>query len=752
MPRKHDVPGARRKSFERRMRNMPGRTRTAIIVAVALFLVTFLVHFMVQTILPARENEITDWRFVCASEAGAIEGDLSAYQQATGENRVARTFGSPYMRLQYTLPASQEGVRLVFRTAHNPLRVEIDGERVLNNGYGEENFTGSSYQSVTVAAGESRTLDIYLYAPLAFSLEAYVEPVEISASESFTRYIGFGLSSSLLLLGAGLFVLGLCLAGKSGHIRRLLLLSATVFCGGAAAMLYTYTQTTALLSSPYWFAVQLLTELLLMMLAYTTILACHNKALRNAAIWIPVAIVCALVPLFQTAWAVRVAAVVMTGAQLFIAIRANAVFADSATEEAPHMGAMRGLLIYAALVGLYNTCGLFLGLGLMSGYLFAGSIALMCTAMFVIYCRQVVYLDVKKQERVQQMHADSAWLGDVTNLISDAFQQKDERSFLIEIARSLSGVVEKNAELGGESVDVHASVGVRTGNEFVEIFNDGQVENCDYQLIYDHLDRQEQKILIGRTSADMLFQQDGHSAVIHLENILYGITAEVENVIKAAFLNLSTVYQNFSLKHDVSDIQEELFINLATVVEQKSRATRSHLVIVSALSYELCMEMGVEEERARLISLAAMTHDIGKISVPESILEKEGSLDPSELEQMKQHTQVGYNILSLQNGEFFETAAIIALEHHENFDGSGYIGLRGSQIDPAARLVRVVDAVDALLSKRSYKEAWPAEEVKRYIAEQKNILFDPAVADAFLGCADALLALRERILSEEEAS
>ena len=119
---------------------------------------------------------------------------------------------------------------------------------------------------------------------------------------------------------------------------------------------------------------------------------------------------------------------------------------------------------------------------------------------------------------------------------------------------------------------------------------------------------------------------------------------------------------------------------------------------------------------------------------------------------MKQHRQVGYNLFSLQNGEFFDTAAINALEHHENFDGSGYIGLRGSQIDPAARLVRVVDAVDALLSKRSYKEAWPAEEVKRYIAEQKNILFDPAVADAFLGCADALLALRERILSEEEAS
>ena len=318
-------------------------------------------------------------------------------------------------------------------------------------------------------------------------------------------------------------------------------------------------------------------------------------------------------------------------------------------------------------------------------------------------------------------------------------------------SRSLSGIIEKNAELGGESVDVHASIGVRAGDEFEEIYNDGQVEGCDYQVIYEHLDHQEKKILIGRTSADMLFQQDSHSAVIHLENILYGVGAETENIMKAAFLNLSTVYQNFSLRRDVSDIQEELFINLATVVEQKSRSTRSHLIIVSALSYELCMELGMEEERARLISLAAMTHDIGKIAVPESILEKEGALDPPELEQMKQHTQVGYNILSLQKGAFFETAAMIALEHHENFDGSGYLGLQGSQIDPAARLVRVVDAVDALLSRRSYKEPWAAEDVKRYIAEQRDILFDPAIADAFLSCADALLALRERILSEDES-
>ena len=244
---------------------------------------------------------------------------------------------------------------------------------------------------------------------------------------------------------------------------------------------------------------------------------------------------------------------------------------------------------------------------------------------------------------------------------------------------------------------------------------------------------------------------DGHSAVIHFENILCGVTSGIENIIKTAYLNLFTAYQNLNLKKDVSDIQEELFINLATVVEQKYKATKSHLIVVSALSYALCKELGMSDEKAKLVSLAAMTHDIGKIAISEGILEKEGPLDPDEYEQMKQHTEAGFNILSLQKGKFFETAAVIARQHHENFDGSGYLGLRGRQIAPAARLVRVVDVVDALLSRRSYKEPWSAEEVRRYIEEGKDTLFDPAVADAFLGCADALLALREQII-EDEAS
>lgn len=735
--------------FSERPKKLSKRTRTAVIIAMVLFLITFFIQFAANTILPARNGEITDWRFVCGDSPAEIEGALTAYSQATDQNRVSKEFGADYVRLQYTLPALEQDARLVIKTAYNPLKVEIDGEQALVNGYGEHSFTGNSYQSIPLRAGDEKTLDIYLHAPLAFSIEAYTESAEISAGESFLRYIGFGVSAAVILLGAGLFVLSILLAAKSQHIRRLLLLAATVFFGGATAMLYTYTQTTSLLTSPYWFAVLLLAQLLLMMLVYITVLACYDKALKNAAVWIPVVIFCAVIPLFSTAWAIRAAAVIMTAAQLFIALKANAAFSGATTSDVPYVGSVRGLLFYAALVGIYNTCNLFLGFTFLSGYLFSFSITLLCIVIFVIYCRQIIYLDIKKYERIRQMYTDSAWIEDITGLIAKMFLQKEEKTFLIEVARGLSDIIEKNSEINDEDVDVYTCAGIMEDGGFTEIFNDGPVEACDYMSVYNHLNGQPQKLLIGNTSADMLFQMDGHNAVVHFENILCGVTSGIENIIKTAYLNLFAAYQNLNLKNDVSDLQEELFINLATIIEQKYKSTKSHLIIVSALSYELCIELGMSEDQARLISLAAMTHDIGKIAVSESILEKKGPLDPAEFEQMKHHTEAGFNILSLQKGKFFETAAVIARQHHENFDGSGYLGLRGRNIAPAARLVRVVDVVDALLSKRSYKEPWSAEKVKKYIEDGKETLFDPAVADAFLGCADELFALRQRILEDE---
>ena len=725
------------------------RSTVTIVVAVMLFLITFLIQFVATNILPANQGEITDWRFSSGTDPQAISGELTTYRQATAGDRVSKQFGAPYVRLQYTLPAQSAEMRLVIKTAYNPIRVEVDGEQVLQNGYGEKTFTGNSYQSILLPAGDARTLDLYVYAPLAFSIKAYLEPAQITMVQSFTYYIGFGASIAVILLGIGMFLFSIFLAAKSRHIRCLLLLSITVCFAGLTALLYTYSSTTMLLTASYWFFILLLSELLLMMLGYITIAACYKNSLKNAAVFIPVAIFSFIIPLFATTWAVRAAAVVMTAAQLFLAIKANRIFANTTTQAVPHIKVIRGMLIYFALISIYNTIALFLGIGLLSGYLFSCSVLLLCAVMFVVYCRQVVYLDIRNLEREHQLYVDTVWAEDVSELITKMFSQKDETTFLIETAHGLSAILERNLNAIGESVNVHVCVGVYNGSEFVEILNDGPVENCDYISLYKHLKDQPQKLLIGNTTAEMLFQANDHSVIIHFENILCGISRRVENTIRTVYLNLLAVFQNLNLEKDVSAIQEELFINLATVVEQKYRSTKKHLVVVAALSYELCKNLGMSDERANLISLAAMTHDIGKIFISEQILEKESPLTEDEFEQMKQHTEAGFNILSLQKGVFFEMAATIAQQHHENFDGSGYIGLSGRMIAPEARLVRVIDVVDALLSKRSYKDAWSAEQVKNYIAQGKNTLFDPTVVDAFLACADDLLALRTHIIEDE---
>lgn len=170
------------------------------------------------------------------------------------------------------------------------------------------------------------------------------------------------------------------------------------------------------------------------MLVCATVLSCYSAAFKNAAIWIPVVILCAIIPIFQTAWAVRTVAAAAAAAQLYAAIKADRAFLSAASADVPYVGSVRGLLYYSALIGIYNTVALFLGLKPLSGYLFACSIVLVCIVIFVVYCRQIIYLDIKKYERIRQLYTDSAWIEDITSLIAKMFLQKEEIPFLTGVA------------------------------------------------------------------------------------------------------------------------------------------------------------------------------------------------------------------------------------------------------------------------------------------------------------------------------
>jgi two-component system response regulator RpfG len=154
-------------------------------------------------------------------------------------------------------------------------------------------------------------------------------------------------------------------------------------------------------------------------------------------------------------------------------------------------------------------------------------------------------------------------------------------------------------------------------------------------------------------------------------------------------------------------------------------------------------ELGLSREDAEVIEMAAPMHDIGKIGIRDGILLKPGKLTPEEFEVMKTHTVIGYDILKDSPSKFLQMGGVIALGHHEKFDGTGYPnGLAGDEIPIEARIVAVADVYDALVSERPYKNAWSTQAALDYMESISGKHFDPEVFNAFMTQIDAVAKIQ----------
>ena len=179
--------------------------------------------------------------------------------------------------------------------------------------------------------------------------------------------------------------------------------------------------------------------------------------------------------------------------------------------------------------------------------------------------------------------------------------------------------------------------------------------------------------------------------------------------------------------------ERETLLRLAKAGEYRDEETGNHVIRMAKYAREIAEEIGLTPTECADIEYAAPMHDIGKIGISDNILLKSGKLDKQEWAIMQSHTTIGYEILSNSESRYMQKGAIIALYHHERFDGKGYPnGLRGSDIPLIARIVTVADIYDALLSVRPYKEAWPAQKAIDYIKEQAGTQLDPKCVNAFI--------------------
>ncbi|MEL4887361.1 response regulator [Pectobacterium betavasculorum] len=184
---------------------------------------------------------------------------------------------------------------------------------------------------------------------------------------------------------------------------------------------------------------------------------------------------------------------------------------------------------------------------------------------------------------------------------------------------------------------------------------------------------------------------------------------------------------------------------LGAAAEYKDNETGLHVIRMSHYAKTLALAAGYSARAADDLLHAAPMHDVGKIGIPDAILQKPGKLTAEEWTIMRQHTVIGAKIIGAHPLGLLKLAATIALNHHEKWDGSGYPnGIEGDDIPHVARVIAVADVFDALTSARPYKPAWPLEDALAHIRSQSEQHFDPELVEAFMDCLPDILDIRER--------
>jgi response regulator RpfG family c-di-GMP phosphodiesterase len=208
---------------------------------------------------------------------------------------------------------------------------------------------------------------------------------------------------------------------------------------------------------------------------------------------------------------------------------------------------------------------------------------------------------------------------------------------------------------------------------------------------------------------------------------------------------VAIAFDNILLNQEITDTQAELILRLGDVVESRSNEAGNHVRRMAQICHLLAQESGMAEDETAVLMHAAPMHDIGKIATPDAVLLKPGRLTPDEWEIMKQHPTVGLQILDGSQRPILKAAAVIAHQHHEKWDGSGYPqGLKGEQIHPYARIVAVADVFDALTHERCYKDAWPIDQVRDYLREVAGKHLDPCFVDILIRNIDKAAEVNRR--------
>ena len=210
--------------------------------------------------------------------------------------------------------------------------------------------------------------------------------------------------------------------------------------------------------------------------------------------------------------------------------------------------------------------------------------------------------------------------------------------------------------------------------------------------------------------------------------------------------------RNLDLSKEIEETQREVLYTMGSIGETRSKETGNHVKRVAEYSKLLALLSGLDEPSAELLKQASPMHDIGKVGIPDRVLNKPGKLDAEEWAIMQTHARLGYDMLNHSTRPILKAAAIVAHEHHEKWNGKGYPRqLCGEDIHIYGRITAIADVFDSLGSDRCYKKAWPLEKILDLFKREKGEHFDPNLVDLLFQNLPKFLEIRDQFADVVEA-
>ncbi|MDI6755162.1 MAG: GAF domain-containing protein [Thermodesulfobacteriota bacterium] len=227
--------------------------------------------------------------------------------------------------------------------------------------------------------------------------------------------------------------------------------------------------------------------------------------------------------------------------------------------------------------------------------------------------------------------------------------------------------------------------------------------------------------------------------------------AKQEKLVSSLASQAVVAIENAELTDDLKQAHLDTIFRLGVAAEYRDRETANHIKRMSQYCVLIAENLGWSGEEVDMILRSSLMHDVGKLGIPDSILQKPGRLTPEERRIMEYHTIIGGNIMKGSKAAVVKQSRIVAITHHEKFDGTGYTrGLKGEEIPVAGRITILADIFDALSSKRVYKEALAEDEVLRILREGRGSFFDPKILDIFLDNLESVRKIQGRYVDREE--